>query len=140
MKNNQKGFSLIELLMVLVIIGVLASVAIPSLIKARAAAENGAAFSTMRMISTLQMHIYVQKNRYARLDEINQSQNDTLGTMSGNMLIRGRFTYEMVPPVPTDAELKEGFMVRATRQVSAGDSPYVLELTQDGVISSVPLP
>lgn len=133
-KNNQSGFSLIELLLVVVIIGVIASIAIPSLQKAQAVAQNASALTMLRSLSTLEVQFFARNNRFGRLDELNAIQNNTLGTFSSPTLIRGRFTYQMSPATPTDAELKDGYLITATRNLGPGDSPYVIRVSQSGVI------
>jgi len=136
-KKGENGFSIIELLVVVVIIGLVASLAVPALQKALRAAENGTTFATMRTISSTQMSYYSQNNRFGRLVEINNILSNAIGTQAGNEINRGKFVFSMSPAAPTDPELRTSYTITATRNVAGEGVVYQYELTQSGEIRQI---
>jgi prepilin-type N-terminal cleavage/methylation domain-containing protein len=135
--SKQSGFSLIELLLVVVIIGVIATITFPMLSSAKQSAENRNAYATLRSISSTQVSYFTANSRFGRLDELNSGQSNTLGTMSGTDLIRGKFVFTMTPVSPTNAELRDGYEIVATKAVIGSEIPYVVSLNQTGYIDDV---
>jgi hypothetical protein len=53
--KNEAGFTLIDMLFVVALIGLLASLAIPGLMKARSAAQSASALGTLRVVNSAQL-------------------------------------------------------------------------------------
>jgi len=134
--KNEKGFSLVELLIVVVILGIVAAMAVPALQRAVTAAENRSVHATMRTMSSNQATFYTQNQRFARLDELNNISSGGLGTLVVNRLFRNNFTFEMSPLDPTDVELRDGYMIGAFR--TTGGVTYRFELSNDGLHRVLP--
>jgi type IV pilus assembly protein PilA len=62
-KLNQKGFTLIELMIVIAIIGILAAIAIPQFASYRRKAYNSAALSDLKTVKTT-LEAYYADNQF----------------------------------------------------------------------------
>ena len=53
--QNEKGFTLIDMLFVIALIGLLSTLAIPGLMRARGAAQSASALGTMKVVNSAQL-------------------------------------------------------------------------------------
>jgi Tfp pilus assembly protein PilE len=135
--GSQRGFSSLELLIVAAVAVLVATIGVPHLQKTIHASENENVFAVLRTVASAQVDFYAAHDRFARLNEINDPTSQSLGTPWGNNILLGRFTISMAPAVPTDAELRTGYTITATRAVEADGVIYKYELTQSGDIRQV---
>ena len=77
MTKKQEGFTLIELMIVIAIIGILAAIAIPQFSAYRTRSYNSAASADLRNAATAQEAYYVDEQTY------NDTPSDLIGTVYG---------------------------------------------------------
>ncbi|HYE73850.1 MAG TPA: prepilin-type N-terminal cleavage/methylation domain-containing protein [Blastocatellia bacterium] len=128
-KAPQRGFSLIELLFIVMILGLLATIAIPSLVTARDAARRSEVVATLRTITNLQQNYYLKHGRYARLCPELAAANAALGVCDGPLLIHQSYELSMSPLAPSDEQLADSFSVLASGR--AADGSLIVFLTDE---------
>jgi type IV pilus assembly protein PilA len=75
--RSKKGFTLIELMIVVAIIGILAAIAIPNFLKFQAKSKQSEAKSNLGAIFTGQVSYYGENNVYSNFSAINWSPSGT---------------------------------------------------------------
>ena len=68
--RSRGGYSLIELLIVVAVIGILATTAIPILMQARQRSLDAKAHNSMRNVISAQQSFYASNSRFGSLDEL----------------------------------------------------------------------
>jgi prepilin-type N-terminal cleavage/methylation domain-containing protein len=87
MKNN-RGFSLLELLIVVAIILIIATIAIPSLLRSRQAAQESSAVAQVRTINTAEV-TYLSSNQGSYGDVISLVSQGLLDSRFGGSSVSG---------------------------------------------------
>lgn len=86
-RNLRRGFSLVELLIVVSIILILAAIAGPNLLKGRSAAQEAAAISAIKTLHVAQTQYYAQFAKYATtLAELGPPAGGTSGPQAADLI------------------------------------------------------
>ena len=133
--KTEKGVTLVELILVVAIAGVIATVAVPALIKGRQAANSAVAVGQLRLMHINQSLFRAQRSRYARLAELNSFANNTHGQTVGSVLRHKDFTFIMFP-APTNATLRREFDIIGYR-IENGRVASHYTMSDEGNINTI---
>jgi prepilin-type N-terminal cleavage/methylation domain-containing protein len=111
-KNRTKGFSLLELLIVVAIILIIATIAVPSLLRSRQASNESAAVGDMRSLNTAE----------ATYSSSNPSTYGPLTSLVAGGLIDSRFQTATTAPIHGQTYAENVVITDPTSGVKVGDA------------------
>ncbi len=106
MRNKQKGFSLIELLIVVAIILIIAAIAIPNLLRSKMAANEASAVGSLRTLNTSAVAFSTTYGNYpTKLGDLgpSSSPSSTAADLIDSALVTGSksgYTFTYTAPSP----------------------------------------
>ena len=115
-RENERGFTLIELMIVVAIIAILAGILIPNFVNARAQAQTAACESNLRSIATALELYYADNQAYPA------SGNVTPATLSKN----GVYYLNNTPKDPAATDATALYAFTSTAQSGSGAASYTI--------------
>lgn len=128
--KKEQGFSLIELLIVVAIIGIIAAIAIPNLLQARKTANEASAIGALRTIGSAQVTYQGNNQVYGTIAQLSTA-NLVDATIAGSTQANPKSGYYFTNALATPTAV--AFNVAATAAAStSGDRRFCV--VEDGVI------
>ena len=132
--GTDKGFSLIELLIVVAIIGIIAAIAIPNLLASRRAANEGSAQQSLRTISSAEATYYstAGNGSYGTMASM-VTQNLIDSVLGGGAKSGYNFTTGAAPAVSTTVFVAAAAPITSSGVTATGTREFCID--QTGVLT-----
>lgn len=141
--NTKKGFTLIELMIVIAIIAIIAAISIPNLLRSRMAANEANAIGSIRTISSAQVQFRASGmttvndvSSFGTLSQLGTASPPFLDKVLGqNNAVKSGYQFN-VTVVPPDTSTAPGFRANGLRQNSnMGNRAFFVD--ESGVVRFV---
>ena len=149
MMKNRKGFTLIELMIVVAIIGILAAIAIPNFLKFQAKSKQSEAKTNLKGIYTAETGYFGEKNTYGNFAAVNwepvgkSRYRYTLGVDAEDMgdttnvtKVAGQFTANSPDPGAAPAQTANAFTAGAQGNVDSDADNDAWEINDANVLGN----